>query len=103
MDANRIAWNVGGWKKGEPHNVIPMHMGHEEVIDLGRAWAVLTHDLLPKAAQPRAHITDHVRRATNEFHTCRVATIAMPCWEIELFVDETLDLLVVGKASTVGV
>ena len=39
-------------EKGEPHDVIPMHMGHEEVIDLGCARAVLTHDLLPKAAQP---------------------------------------------------
>jgi hypothetical protein len=64
---------------------------------------VLTHDLLAKAAQPRAHITDHVLYAADEFYTGGVATIAVPCREIQLFVDETLDCLVVGKASTIGV
>src|SRR5215510_3221357 len=78
IDTNGIAWNVGGREKGEPHDVIPMHMGHEEVIDLRGAWAVLAHDLLPKAAQTRAHVADHVLCAANEFHTRRVATIAMP-------------------------
>jgi hypothetical protein len=31
MDANRVAGDIGRWKKGEPHDVIPVHMGHEKI------------------------------------------------------------------------
>src|SRR5712692_8901190 len=102
MDANRVAWNIGGWKKGEPHNVIPMHMGHEEVIDLGCAWPVVAHDLLPKTAQPRAHIAYHVLCAAYDVHTGGVATVAVSGREIEFRINETLHSLVAVEASTVG-
>src|SRR5437773_367454 len=87
MDANRVAWNIGGGKKGEPHDMIPMHMGHEKVIHLRFAWTVLAHDLLPETAQPRAHIAYGVLCAAHEVHTGGVAPVAVPDRESEFRVD----------------
>src|SRR5262245_25429377 len=102
MDANRVAGDVSGWKKGEPHEVIPVHMGHEKIIHLGFAWAVLAHDLLPKTPQPRAHITHHVLGATHDVHTRGVATVAVPDRKIEFLINKALDSRVVVKASAIG-
>src|SRR5438309_266422 len=102
MDANRIARNIGRWKEGEPHDVIPMHVRHEKIIHLGFPRAVLTHDLLSETAQPRAHITHHVLSATHDVHTRGVATVAVPDRESEFLVHEALERRLVVKASTVG-
>src|SRR4029453_5459963 len=83
IDAIRFAVCLGGWKKRETHDFIPVHMGHEKIILLGFSWAVLAHDLLPKPPQPRAHITHHVLGATYDVHTRGVATVAVPDRKIE--------------------
>src|SRR5215510_11225363 len=102
MDANRVAGDVGGWKKGEAHDVIPVHMRHEKIIHLGFPWTVLVHDLLPKPSQPRAHITHHVLGAVHDVHTRGVATVAVPDREIEFLVNEALDSCIVGETSAIG-
>ena len=103
MDANRVAWNIGGWKKGEPHDVIPMHMGHEEIIDLGCAGPCSRMICCPRLRSPEPISQTMYSVPPTSVHTRGVATVAVPDREIELFVDETLDRLVVGEASTVGV
>src|SRR5215510_13047237 len=102
MDANRVAGDIGGWKKGEPHEVIPVHMGHEKIIHLGFAWAVLAHDLLPKTPQPRAHITHHVLGAAHDVHTGGVATVAVPDGKSEFLINEALESRLVIKTSAVS-
>src|SRR5215470_16526068 len=102
MDANGVAGDVGGWEKGEPHDVIPVHMGHEKIIHLGCAWTVLAHDLLSETPQPRAHITHHILGATHDVHTRGVATIAVPDRKIEFLINEALDSRLVIKASAVS-
>src|SRR5207253_2530339 len=101
MDANRVAGDIGGWKKGEPHEVIPVHVGHEKIIHLGVSWTVLAQDLLSETPQPRAHITHHVLAAAHDVHTGGVATIAVPDRESEFLVNEALDRRIVSKASAV--
>ena len=91
MDANRVAGDIGRWKKGETHDVIPVHVGHEKIIHLGFPWTVLAHDLLSETAQPRAHITHHILGAIHDVHTRGVAIVAVPDGEIEFLVDEALD------------
>src|SRR5215813_1011348 len=102
MDANRVAGDVGGWKKGEAQDVIPVHVGHEKIISWGFSWTVLAHDLLPEPAQPRAHITHHVLGAVHDVHTGGVATVAVPDREIEFLVNEALERCLVVETSAIG-
>ena len=88
--------------KGESHNVIPMHMGHEKIIHLGFPWTVLAHNLLPETPQPRAHITHHVLGATNNVHTGGVATITVSDRKIEFLINEALDSRIIVKISAIG-
>src|SRR5882724_1120170 len=82
VNTNCVPGKIGRRKKRKPYNVVPMQMGHKKVIHFWMAGAVLLGDLLPKTAQAGAHVADHVVFAANDFHTGRVAAIAVTGWKI---------------------
>src|SRR5215813_7051863 len=91
MYTNGIPGYVSRRKKRKPHDVIPMHMRHKKIIELGLARAVILHHLLPQTAQAGTHIAHRVVFAIHDFHACSVAAITMPDGKIQLLIDEPLD------------
>jgi hypothetical protein len=77
-------------------------MGHKKVIDLGLAWGEFLHNVLPKTAQPGAHIAHHMVRTANNFYAGRVAAIAMPGGKIQLRLNELFDRRLALKVATTG-
>ena len=60
VDANAVTWNVGWGEEGKPHDVVPMHVGHEDVIGLRRCRAVARHHLLAERPHTRAEVAQHI-------------------------------------------
>src|SRR5262245_52057157 len=91
MYTNGISWYVSRRKKREPHDVIPMHMRHKKIIELGFTRAVILHHLLPQTAQAGTHITHRVVLVMHYFHARSIAAITMPDRKIQLPIDEPVD------------
>src|SRR5262247_2505745 len=91
MYTNGIPGYISRRKKRKPHDVIPMHMRHKKIIELGLAGAVILHHLLPQTAQAGTHIAHCVVFTTHDFHACSVAAVTMPGGKIQLPVDKLLD------------
>src|SRR5690242_21682249 len=62
VDANAIAANVRRREKREPHDVVPVHVGHEHMVGLRRARAVTRDRTLTERANARAEVAEHVFR-----------------------------------------
>src|SRR5215475_14345731 len=91
MYTNSIPGYISRRKKWKPHDVIPMHMRHKKIIELGLARAVILHHLLPQTAQAGTHIAHRVVLTIHDFHACGVAAITMPDGKIQLLIDEPLN------------
>src|SRR5215510_15836223 len=91
MYTNGISGYVSRGKKRKPHDVIPMHMRHKKIIELGLAGTVILHDLLSQTAQAGTHIAHREVFTTHDFHARSVAAITMPDGEIQLLVDKLFD------------
>src|SRR4029434_9716177 len=91
MNTNGVPWYVCRRKKWKPHDVIPMHMRHKKIIELGLTRAVILHHLLSQAAQAGTHIAHRVVFTIHDFHARSVAAITMPDGKIQLPVNEPLD------------
>src|ERR1700752_5220564 len=57
MNANRVSLSIGGREKRKSHDVVPVHVGHKEIINL-RPVAVRARHLFAVAAQARAHVAE---------------------------------------------
>src|SRR5215510_11382600 len=91
MYTNSIPGYISRRKKRKPHDVIPMHMRHKKIIELGLPVAVILHHLLPQTAQTGTHIAHCVVFTTHDCHACSVAAVTMPDGKIQLAVDKLLD------------
>ena len=59
IDAEPVAFEIGGGEKRKPHDVVPMHVGHEDVIRLRRS-RVARHGLLAEGAHAAAEVAEDV-------------------------------------------
>src|SRR5262245_41474239 len=91
MYTNGILGYISRRKKRKPHDVIPMHMRHKKIIELGLARAVILYHLLAQIAQVVTHVPYCVVFTTYDFHACSVAAVTMPDGKIQLPVDKLLD------------
>ena len=60
VDADAVARNVGRREERQPHDVVPVHVGHEDVIGLRRRRTVARERRLPERAHAAAEIAEHV-------------------------------------------
>ena len=60
VDPDAIARNVRRREKGKAHDVVPVHVGHEDVIRLRRRGAMARERLLAERTHARAEVAQHV-------------------------------------------
>ncbi len=60
VEANPVARNVGRREERQPHDVIPVQVGDEDVVGLRRSGAVAGERGLPERTQAAAQIAQHV-------------------------------------------
>src|SRR5215470_17420221 len=101
MNTNGIPWNIGRREKGQPHDVVPMQVRHKKVIHLWLAGTVFVYDLLPQAAQSRAHVTYHVVATADNLDTGRVATVTLADGKSQFRVDEALQRCLTRKTPAI--
>src|SRR5215207_3959698 len=102
MNAYGIAGNVSRREKWEAHDVVPMDVGHEEIINLRLLRSMLRQDLLAEAAQSRAHIAESVMIAADYFHARSIAAVTTAQGKFQLRIDKALERRVVGEFAAVG-
>jgi hypothetical protein len=73
VDAHAVAGNVRGREERQPHDVVPVHVGHEDVIGLRRLRAVPRDRGLPERARAAPQVADDV------FRLARLDLDARPC------------------------
>ncbi len=60
VDVDAVARNVGRSEEREPHDVVPVHVRHEDVIRLRRFGAMTRHRLLAEGPHARTQVAQHV-------------------------------------------
>src|SRR5262245_49820339 len=91
MYTNGIPGYISRRKKRKPHDVIPIDMRHNKMIEPGLPRAVIIHHLLPQPAQSGFHIAHCVVFTPLDVHACIVASVTMPDGKTQLPVDKLLD------------
>src|SRR5678816_3999705 len=102
MNAYSIAGKVSRWKKWKAHDVVPMHMGHEEIIDLRLPPSMLRQCLFAEAAQSRAHVAECVMIAATDFDTGGIAAVAAAHGKLQFRIDESVERRFVGEFTPIG-
>ena len=92
VDADAVAGNVRGREERQPHDVIPVHMGHEDVIRLRRLRAVARERRLAERARAAPQVADDVLRLAGlDLDAGRVSAVGPDFREGEA-VDVALDV-----------
>src|SRR5512143_2218437 len=97
-----IAAHVRRRKKWKSHDMVPMHMGHEKIIDLRLRRSMEREGLLAEAAQPRTHVTEMVISTADDFDTRSVAAVAAAHRKFQFAVDEPVERRFVGEVAAAG-
>ena len=83
--------------------MVPMHMGHNEVISLRIARSVLGHNLLSEFAQSGAHVANDIFLLGGlDFHARGIPAVAMADRIVKLLIDKFPDRIVVVEAFARG-
>ena len=94
MNADDVAGDVGLRKEREPHDMVPMHMRHENVDAVFPRRALPRNQAIAEFAHARPEIADHVLVArTRDLDATRVAAEGAPDGERQLALDEGVDRL----------
>src|SRR6266850_5229522 len=74
---NPVAGHVRGREERETHDVVPMHMGHEDVVGLRRRSPMTRQDGLPEGSHAASEITQDVMRIAGlELDTRRMSSVS---------------------------
>ena len=77
-----VAGYIGGRKEGKTHDVVPVQMGHEDMIGLRRPRPEAFQHRLAKRARPAAEVENHVLGSTG-FHLHATGVAAVGAGNVE--------------------
>ena len=102
VDAQAVAGNVGGCKKREPHDVVPMHVRHEDVIRLRRLGAMARQRGFAERSDATAKVAQNVVRfARLDLDARRMAAVGSADVQVQP-IDVIGDVAISDECTAVG-
>ena len=101
IDVKAVAGDVSGAEKRQSHDVVPVHVGHEDVIRLRRRRVVARERRFAERPHAAAEIAQHVIRSAGlDLDARRMTAVSPADGKVEVL-DKVRRLRIIGEASPV--